>query len=159
MSRARALLAVTLVLAALEACRRTGDGDHAAIDRQSLTTHTRSDSLPTPEARVSFLGRYLRLRSSVRDAAFIIDYHDNSAGLLPGPSDWSVLAALRLPPGAMASWLESAQPCEQPADPAFNKIVPTTWEVSSKPRCLMRDRSTLIVHAPEAVLVFFAEAH
>jgi hypothetical protein len=125
----------------------------------SLTTQTRSDSLPTPDERVSFLARYLRLRSPVSDVAFDIDFHDNSTGLVRGPSDWRVWAGLRLPPGAMSSWLEETHPCEQKPSLELDKILPDIWKVSSEGRCLQRDGSTLIVHAHEDVLVFFADAH
>jgi hypothetical protein len=124
-----------------------------------LTTQTRSDSLPTPDERVLFLARYLRLRSPVSDAAFDIDFHDNSTGLVRGPSDWRVWAGLRLPPGAMSSWLEETHPCEQKPGLDLDRILPEIWKVSSEGRCLQRDGSTLIVHAPEDVLVFFADAH
>jgi hypothetical protein len=120
--------------------------------RPSLTTNTRSETIPTPEERVAFLGKYLRLRSSVRDTAFHIDYHDNS-GLLPGPSDWSVWAAMRLPPGAMPSWLTETSPCEQNPKFDLDQILPATWKISSPGRCLTRDGSTLLVHDPEDVLI------
>jgi hypothetical protein len=128
-------------------------------ERPSLTTHTRSESLATPDERVLFVARYLRLRSPVSDAAFDIDFHDNSTGLVPGPSDWSVWVGLRLPPGAMPSWLEETHACEQKPTLELDKILPEIWKVSSEGRCLQRDGSTLIVHAPEDVLVFFADAH
>jgi hypothetical protein len=127
--------------------------------RPSLTTHTRSDTLLTPQERVSFLARYLRLRSAVSDAAFVIDYHDNSTGLVIGPSDWRVWAGLRLPQGTMSLWLVETRPCEQKPDLDLDKILPEAWHVASEARCLQRDGSTLIVHAPEEVLVFFADAH
>ncbi len=148
----RVLAVVTVGLAvsmALAACRGA----------PSLTTNTRSETLPTAEERVAFLGRYLRLRSAVRDAAFAIDYHDNSTGLLPGPSDWNIWAAMLLPQGAMSSWLGETRPCEQDPKSDLDKIVPATWKVSSPARCLHRDGSTLLVHDPEDVLIFFASTH
>ncbi|HEV3191562.1 MAG TPA: hypothetical protein VGY54_13730 [Polyangiaceae bacterium] len=133
--------------------------DPRAADSASMTTHTRSDSLPTPEERVSFLGRYLHLRSPLHDAAFVIDYHDNSTGLVPGPSDWRVWAGMQLPPGAMSSWLQETRPCEQKPDLELDAIVPATWKVSSEGRCLERGGTTLIAHTPEDILVVFAQTH
>lgn len=148
--RLSAVLALGLVAStALPSCR----------DRPSLTTNTRSESLPTPEERVAFLGRYLRFRSAVRDAAFDINYHDNSTGLLPGPSDWTMWAGLLLPTGAISSWLEDARPCQESPKPELERIVPATWKVSSPARCLERDGSTLLVHDTDDVLVFYASAH
>ena len=130
-----------------------------AACRPSLTTSTRSETLHTPEERVAFLGKYLRMRTAVRDAAFDIDYHDNSTDLLPGPSDWSIWAALLLPKGALASWLADARPCEQPPESDLDKVVPATWKVSSPARCLDREGSTLLVHDADDVLVFFSSVH
>jgi hypothetical protein len=115
--------------------------------------------MPTPQERIALVARYLHLRSPLTDAAFAIDYHDNSAGLVPGPSDWRIWAALRLPSGAMPSWLEEAHPCVQKPDIELDKVVPATWQVTSEAQCFQRDQSTLMVHAPENVLVFFTEAH
>jgi hypothetical protein len=130
-----------------------------ACHERSLTTSTRSESLPTKEERIAFLGRYLRLRSPVQDAAFAIDFHDNSTGMVPGPSDWTLWAGLQLPHGAMPLWLDEARPCQQKPAVDLDKILPATWNVSSLARCLHREGSTLLVHDAEDVLVFFAATH
>jgi hypothetical protein len=99
------------------------------------------------------------MRSPVQDAAFAIDFRDNSTGMVPGPSDWTIWAGLQLPHGAMASWLDEARPCQQEPAVDFDEILPATWNVSSSARCLHREGSTLLVHDAEDVLVFFADAH
>ncbi len=146
--RVPVLAAGLLALAVSSSCRT----------EPSLTTTTRSESLPTADERVAFLGRYLRLRSAVLDAAFVVDYHDNS-GIVPGPSDWTIVAGLRLPHGALASWLEDTRSCADapPVDTGnLDAILPAAWKVASPARCLHRGSSTLLVHDPEDVLVFFS---
>jgi hypothetical protein len=145
---------VSVLAVGLVACA----GSSACQTEPSLTTTTRSESLPTAGARVAFLGRYLLPRSPVLDAAFVIDYHDNS-GLVPGPSDWTILAGLQLPHGALTSWLEDTRPCEEgaPVDVGgLDAILPAAWKVASPARCLRRGSNTLLVHDPEDVLVFFS---
>jgi hypothetical protein len=95
----------------------------------------------------------------VLDAAFAIEYHDNSTGMIPGPSDWTIWAAVLLPQGAMPSWLEGARPCQTTPAADLDKLLPTSWRVSSPSRCLERAGSTLLVHDAEDVLVFFAATH
>jgi hypothetical protein len=142
----RVLVALSLGLTASTA---------AVACHESLTTSTRSETIATAEQRVAFLGKYLRLHSAVRDAAFAIDYHDNSGGMVPGPSDWTVWAGMMLPRGAMAEWLGGTHPCDQAPKFEMDKILPAAWKVSSPARCLHRDRATLLVHESEDVLVFY----
>src|SRR6478735_2242953 len=52
--------------------------------------------------------RYLKLRTPVSDAAFHIVYHDNSGGL-PGPSDWSIAAVVKVTPADGPVWLAGAR--------------------------------------------------
>lgn len=47
---------------------------------------------------MAFIRRYLELRAAVTDADFHVVFHDNSHGI-PGPSDWSIVAVLRVKPG------------------------------------------------------------
>ncbi|ACY14123.1 hypothetical protein [Haliangium ochraceum] len=86
-------------------------GTAAARGGGSLSTDTDSRTLADTEARLAFLGRYLRMKSPVEDAAFLIHYQDNSGGMVPGPSDWDIRAVLQV--GAnTAAWHENWKPCE-----------------------------------------------
>jgi hypothetical protein len=135
-----------LALTCLPACER------------SRTTHTSSESLATSDERIAFLGRYVDLRTPVRDAAFHIDYQDNSGGFLsvPGPSDWTIWTGMLLPHGALSSWLADASPCKYVPDAKLDTILPAAWGVSSPARCLDREGTTLLAHDAEDVLVLFA---
>ncbi len=129
----------------------------------SLTTDTQSSQLKTSAERVEFLGRYLKLRTPVSDAAFRIVWHDNS-GFVPGPSDWSVVAAVKVTPTDSPTWLTGAKPITQAADYPFGisrespQVVPADWHVTSVGDRYARERALLIWH-PEGVLEYVAHTN
>ena len=118
-------------------------------DAPSLTTDTSSTQLLTSAERVAFVGRYLKLRGPVTDAAFHIVWHDNSQDV-PGPSDWAVVAALQVPVSDGPTWLADAHPVVSP--PSFAKVpIPSAWNVHSAGATHVREGVWLIWH-PEGVL-------
>jgi hypothetical protein len=130
-----------------------------ADERKSRSTDTKSTQLKTSAERVAFLSRYLKLRTPVNDAAFHIVYHDNSVGM-PGPSDWSIAAAVQVTPADGPAWLAGARPLG--ANEAFNALAPATagwipseWQVSSAGERYVRDGALLVWHS-EGVLEFAA---
>ncbi len=111
----------------------------------SLTTDTDSQTLPDKEERLEFLARYLRLKSPIADAEFVIRYHDNSGGAIPGPSDWDIQAVLQVD-SDIEPWRKAWAPCAddpQNIPPQFD----VTWaddllrrrphwqNLKSSPRC------------------------
>jgi len=133
----------------------------------SLTTDTRSAQLATSAERLAFLGRYLKLRGRATDAWFHIVWHDNSQGL-PGPSDWSIVAAIRVDPADGNTWLAGARPATPEQTPALfdgaaiaagrRPTIPPEWNVRSPGTAYARDGALLIWH-PEGVLEFSASAN
>ena len=131
----------------------------AVDDHASLSTDTKSTQLKTSAARVAFLSRYLKLRTPVNDAAFHIVYHDNSAGV-PGPSDWSIAAAVQVTPADAAAWLAGARPLAASDTlsarmPATAGLIPGEWHVSSAGERYARDNALIVWHS-EGVLEFAA---
>jgi hypothetical protein len=127
-------------------------------DQPSRTTDTRSDTLPTPAARVEFLARYLKLRAPVTDAAFHVVWHDNSGGGVPGPSDGSIVAALRVSPADAKAWLADARPATAAAPAPARSLIPATWNVTSAGDPYVRDGTSLRWHH-EGVLEVAAGSH
>lgn len=78
----------------------------AGKEQHSYSTDSWSTSFPDREEKLGFLEEYLVLPSEVRDAEYHIVYQDNSGGLVPGPSDWDIRAALRVEQEDMALWTE-----------------------------------------------------
>lgn len=96
------------MLVACCACSSGSNPETAA--RGSLTTETDSQSLPDKDQRLAFLARYLRAKSPIADAEFIIRYRDNSGGAIPGPSDWDIRAVLQVE-SQPSAWYEGWVPC------------------------------------------------
>ena len=70
------------------------------------TTDTWSSSFESAEESLMFLSEYLTMFSEVLDAEYHIVFHDNSGGLVPGPSDWDIRAALKVTPEDIPLWTE-----------------------------------------------------
>jgi hypothetical protein len=86
-----------------------GMGGQAA---PSKTTDTRSSTLASDAEKIAFLRRYLVLASPVHQTEFHVVYHDNSGGLVPGPSDWDIQAIMRVAPDEMPRWTDGMQPAQ-----------------------------------------------
>jgi hypothetical protein len=131
----------------------------AADEHESRSTNTKSTQLKTSAERVAFLSRYLKLRTRVNDAAFHIVYHDNSVGV-PGPSDWSIAAAVQVTPADGPTWLAGARPLGANdvnglQTPSTAGLIPGEWQVSSSGEKYARDGALIVWH-PEGVLEFAA---
>lgn len=125
-------------------------------DQASRTTDTRSETLPTAAARVEFLARYVKLRAPVSDASFHVVWHDNSGGGVPGPSDWSIVAALRVSPADAKLWLADARRATAAAP--VRSLIPASWNVTSAGDPYVREGTLLRWHR-EGVLEVVASSH
>jgi hypothetical protein len=70
------------------------------------TTDTWSSSFDSFEEKIKFLSEYIVIPSEVKDAEYHIVYHDNSGGMVPGPSDWDIRVALKILPEYIPLWRE-----------------------------------------------------
>jgi hypothetical protein len=134
----------------------------------SLTTDTDSRSLPDKDQRLAFLGRYLRAKSPIVDAEFIIRYRDNSGGAIPGPSDWDIRAVLQVdrPP----AWHEGWMPCTAAGSAGDSRsAVDTAWAepllarrphwqaLRSPPDCYRNPRSAasvVLVYEDDSIVLY-----
>jgi hypothetical protein len=69
------------------------------------STDTSSDSLPSLEARVEFLQRYVTFRRGYNDLSFRVAYQNNGGGMVPGPSEWDIRLVAAVPPAELAEWV------------------------------------------------------
>jgi len=88
-------------------------------DPGDLTTDTRSGSFTDAKEKRDFLLKYLIAPADIIDAEYHIFYHDNSKGLVPGPSDFDVRVALLIKPEDIPLWTEH-----------FEEIPPDTIKLS-----------------------------
>jgi hypothetical protein len=77
---------------------------YPGFSRRSRTTDTRSDSIASKAARVTFLDGYLELKTDVDDVRFHVRFRDN--GIMSSPSDWHIVAAVKISPDDSEAWLD-----------------------------------------------------
>jgi len=70
----------------------------------NMTTDTWSTAITNHDEKINFMKKYIGCPTDVLDAEYHIVYHDNSGGRVPGPSDWTIAAAIKINPGDMARW-------------------------------------------------------
>jgi len=75
-------------------------------DEPNKTTDTWSSEFTGIDEKLAFLTEYLIMPSEVLDAEYHIVYHDNSTGLIPGPSDWDVRVALKIKAEELPLWTD-----------------------------------------------------
>jgi len=143
------------LLCAMLACSSSSAPTSAT--RASLTTNTDSRSIPQPTARLAFFARYIKAKSPLADAEFIVRFQDNSAGDVPGPSDWDIKALL-LTQGDVAAWHTGWLPCaaDSAAEPPWVSDLlrrRPEWRTSGEPACYRDPR-----RAASRVFVFAASA-
>jgi hypothetical protein len=132
----------------------------SAPSAASLTTDTDSQSFTDRSARLEFLARYLKTKSPLADAEYVIHYRDNSTGVIPGPSDWDIRAVLQ-PSGDVAAWYAGWEPCP-PADvPAWSRELlarrPAWKHPGSPPQCFRDPQhraSSACVYAADRLIVY-----
>lgn len=150
-----------LAVLLLWACSSSAPSSPPAVPPGGLTTNTDSRSLADRAQRLEFLARYLKIKSPLTDAEYVIRYQDNSAGAIPGPSDWDIRAVLQ-PAGDVAAWHAGWEPCppSTPDVPAWGRELLARrpgWQPHDPPRCLRDPRhrtSIAYVYDAEHLIVY-----
>jgi hypothetical protein len=122
----------------------------------SMTTNTRSASLPSDQAKVYFLKRYLVLPSEVQATEFHIVFHDNRKGLVPGPSDFDIQVAVKVPPDKVPAWTAEMPKAAAPFDISWAKdFLPTDdrWATHSPPNYYERAGVYVVTYEPEGIVL------
>jgi len=138
-ARERPLRSWALAALVLGACACSSSSAPPAASRGGLTADTDSQSFADRPARLEFLARYLKTKSPLADAEYVIHYRDNSTGAIPGPSDWDIRAMLQ-PSGDVAAWYAGWETCPPPAViPAWTRELlarrPEWLHASAPPHC------------------------
>ena len=100
----RSLFALLILMLFLTSCSPIASPSSTAHEEHDRTTDTWSTSFESIEEKLVFLGDYITIFSEVQDAEYHIIYHDNSGGLIPGPSDWDIRVALKVAQEDIPLW-------------------------------------------------------
>ena len=93
----------------------------AACTEKTRSTDTRSKMLGSAAARSAFLCAYALCPTVPKDAAFHVVFHDNSRGLISGPSDGETVALVKIDPGQAELWARGCEPRGLDARPDWAK--------------------------------------
>jgi hypothetical protein len=123
---------------------------------RDMTTNTRSASLPTEQAKIEFLNRYLVLPTDVQGTEFHIVFHDNRKGLVPGPSDFDIQVAVKVPPDKVSAWTAEMPKAAAPFDVSWAQdVLPRDdrWATHSTPHYYERAGVYVVTYEPEGIVL------
>ena len=95
-----------LLILLLTGCSSNATPSFTTRGEPDLTTDTWSSTFDNKEDKLDFLEKYITLFSEVQDTEYHIIYHDNSGGMIPGPSDWDIRVALKIAPEDIMLWTD-----------------------------------------------------
>jgi len=123
-------------------------------DSPDRTTDTWSHSFSDMDEKLAFFEEYLIAPSEVLDVEYHIEYHDNSKGAVPGPSDWDIRAALKIKPEDISLWTDGFS--EIPTD----EIELSWWDGLKTENISWEGRDFVYYQRPESIsyLVVFPDA-
>jgi hypothetical protein len=121
----------------------------------TLTTNTYSSMFATKEERITFLKNYVKLETDVEDAVYHLTFHDNSAGLIPGPSDWAIQVILKTTPHHVVAWTKNLEPSNTLPDLAWSRelMEQAGWTLESPVSIYNADDKTVLIYQ-DRTLVF-----
>jgi len=111
------LLALTLLITS---CKPSGPA----------STETNSAGFATLAERTNFLQQYVTFKRSYESLDFHIAFHNNSGGMVPGPSDWDVRLIAKVPAAELQSWVPAGANISKAPDTSWLQSVPTTLNLS-----------------------------
>ncbi len=116
----------------------------------SRTTDTHSRDLATEAEQLDFLAQYVTLKSAVSATEFHIVYHDNSNGLVPGPSDWDIRAVMRV--DDVGAWVEGKEAVDSADLSWANDLLTNDLRPISDPTFYANATVELAVFAAEQII-------
>jgi hypothetical protein len=122
----------------------------ASSSSPSRTTDTQSSKLSTEAEQIDFLSQYVILKSNVSETEFHIVYHDNSSGLVAGPSDWNIRAVMRV--DDVAAWAEGKTQIDSADFSWAEPLLSDRLRPSSQPTFYVNGPTTIVIFEPEQIV-------
>ncbi len=129
-----------------------------ACESANRSTDTYSTNFSQESEKIVFLKKYVKCFSPVSAAEFHIIYHDNSTGLVPGPSDGDLKIVIRIAPSDIPKWTAGFREVEKDdIDLSWIPDIPlevSRWKSVSRPGYYRRPggKVEMVVYGKEGVL-------
>lgn len=117
------------------------------------TTETSSTKFSTLSEKVAFLEQYVTFRRTYEDLDFVIAFHNNSGGLVPGPSDWDIRIIARVPSTDLGQWTRGLHSTTAP-DIKWLKALPRRLDYSGVSAWFQSGRLLVGVDEDNSIVVY-----
>jgi len=122
------------------------------------TTKINSSHFKVKQEKIEFLKKYVTCFSEVIDTEYNIEFYNNSGGFVPGPSDWNITVALKVPLEKVNNWIKGFEEIEKKEMDLFwwdgLELDKTKWKFNTPPKFYKRNgNSTYIVTYEEEGVV------
>jgi len=101
---------------------------------ENLTTNTFSKDFSSHKEKIAFLKKYFTSDNKIADAEYHINFHDNSTGMIAGPSDWDMDIAVKINPKNLTKWISKCRKGNESDLSKWNDILPNTndWKIEGE---------------------------
>ncbi len=119
------------------------------------STETSSDNSKFIQlsGKIKFLEQYVAFRRTYKDLSFVISFHNNSGGLVPGPSDWDITILAQIPKTEIELWTKGLLPTS-PQNKDWMKNLPGSIDYSGISTWFSSDNRLVGVDERNAVIVY-----
>jgi hypothetical protein len=114
---------ISILFACLAGCL-AGCASNSQSGPQSISET--STVRPKLQDRINFIEQYVTFKRNYLKLEYEVQYHNNSSGIVPGPSDWDIKILAVVPPSEIAAWFPSNQSSISKQPPAWLTAMPGT---------------------------------
>lgn len=93
------------------------------------STSQTSVALPQIRDRIEFIEEYVTFRRSYSQLEYDIVYHNNSGGMVPGPSEWDIKIRAIVPTEQITDWIPTDVLSSDEQSPQWLRQIPGTIPV------------------------------
>lgn len=102
---------------------------HRRIALSPPTVDLDSASLPSLKEKVMLLEQYVAFRRTYETLDFDLTFFNGSSGGVPGPSEWDIRLAAKVPDTEIEEWVMGMKPTT-PSKQAWLKTIPTQLKLT-----------------------------
>ncbi len=120
------------------------------------TTQTSSANFNKLSDKVAYVEQYVNFRRTYKKLEFLIDFQNNSGGLVPGPDDltWDIRIVAKVPTAELAQWTKGLQPITSP-DVEWLKVLPDNIDYSGVSTWFQSGGRLVGVDKDNAIIVYW----